>query len=213
MIYIQFVCIALPLLLAMALVDKKSRSSLGFIVIGMFMCVFISNVNGAIRSGSNESLFIITTAYTPISEEFIKALPVLLYAFAISDKRERLVTISMSLGIGFAILENSYILVSNVGSVSLFWAITRVFGASLMHGICTSAVGLGASFIHKKRKLFYCGTFSLLTLAIIYHSIYNALVQSKFQWIGFLLPIVTYIPIIIAIENDKKKRKTLQKSL
>ena len=207
MICIQFICIALPLLLAMGLLEKKSRLVLGFVVLGMGVCVLVSWVNGIMRSASGESLFFVTTTLTPISEELSKALPVIFYAFVLSDKREQLITISMGLGIGFAILENSSILVSNFYSVSIIWAISRVFGASLMHGICTSAVGIGASYVHKKKKLFYCGTFALLTTAIIYHSIYNALVQSNYQWVGLLLPIVTYLPIVIIIRRKKAQKE------
>jgi Na+/H+ antiporter NhaC len=54
-------------------------------------------------------------------------------------------------------------------------------------------VGWGVSYVKKRRKLFYCGTFALLSSAIIYHATYNLLVQSKYQYVGILLPIVTKV--------------------
>jgi RsiW-degrading membrane proteinase PrsW (M82 family) len=76
-------------------------------------------------------------------------------------------------------------------------AVIRAFGAGLMHGMCTLVVGVGISFVKKKRKLFAVGTFGLLSTAIVYHGIYNILIQSKYSIIGALLPIVTYIPFLI----------------
>lgn len=73
----------------------------------------------------------------------------------------------------------------------------RAFGSGLMHGMCTLLVGVGISFVKKKRKLFVVGTFGLLSTAIVYHGIYNILIQSEYSMIGAFLPIVTYIPFVI----------------
>ena len=75
-----------------------------------------------------------------------------------------------------------------------------------MHGMCTLLVGVGISFVKKKRKLFLVGTFALLSTAITYHGIYNMLVQSNLQIIGFLLPISTYVPFVVW-RIIKKKRE------
>jgi hypothetical protein len=66
-------------------------------------------------------------------------------------------------------------------------------------------VGWGISYIKKRRKFFYCGTFALLSAAIIYHAIYNLLVQSQYQYVGILLPTVTYIPVILFLRKKKIK--------
>ena len=80
----------------------------------------------------------------------------------------------------------------------------------MMHGICTAAVGYGMSFVKKRKKLFYCGTFALLMMAIIYHGIFNMLVQSEdLKYFGFVLPLATYIPVVIAlVKRIRNKRKT-----
>ena len=99
------------------------------------------------------------------------------------------------------------IFVANVDNISLFWAAVRGFSSGLMHGLCTAAVGIGLSFVHKKRKLFYCGTFALLTVAIIYHAIYNTLIQSNYQNVGAFLPIATYVPVLLVVYGKKITRK------
>lgn len=74
---------------------------------------------------------------------------------------------------------------------------SHAFGTGLMHGMCTLLVGVGISFVKKRRKLFAVGTFGLLSTAIVYHGIYNILIQSEYSMVGALLPIVTYMPFFV----------------
>ena len=209
MIYILFICMFVPLLLSIPLIQKSSRGIMIFILIGISAALFISEVNGIMLQLFGYDTLFVTTTITPVTEEITKAIPILIYAFVITDKREKLLAASFALGIGFALFENTYILVNSVEAVSIQWAIVRGFSTALMHGICTAAVGYGMSFVKKKKKLFYCGTFSLLMLAIIYHGIFNMLVQSEeLKYFGFLLPVATYIPLIASlIINAKNKKK------
>lgn len=201
-----------PLLLSLPLIQKTSRRVTVFILIGMSAALFISEINGLMLGLLGYNTEYVTTTITPATEEIIKAIPILIYAFVISDNRDKLISSSFALGIGFALFENTYILINSIDAVSIEWAIVRGFSTALMHGICTAAVGYGMSFVKKRKKLFYCGTFSLLMMAIIYHGIFNMLVQSEnLKYFGFLLPLATYIPVIIAIiyrvRNKKKEKK------
>ena len=195
-IYILFVSIFIPILLMTLLVEKKSRFPMIFVLVGIFASVFASEVNGYLLQILPMDQYSITVTVTPVSEEVLKALPVLYYAIVISDKKEKLFTASMAIGIGFAVLENAFYLISNP-NFSMLNAVIRAFGAGLMHGMCTLLVGVGISFVKKKRKLFTVGTFGLLSTAIVYHGIYNILIQSEYSIVGALLPIATYIPFVI----------------
>lgn len=195
-IYVLFVSISVPMLLMALLVEKKARLPVVFMLIGIVVSVFAGEVNGVLSKVLSMDLYSITVIVTPVSEELLKALPLLYYALVISDKRERLFTASMAIGIGFAVLENAYYLV-NYDNFSMISAVIRAFGAGLMHGMCTLLVGVGISFVKKKRKLFAVGTFGLLSTAIVYHGVYNILIQSKFSTAGALLPIATYIPFVV----------------
>ena len=196
MIYILFISISVPLLLMALLMEKKARLPISFMIIGIFVSVFASEVNGLLSNLLSMDMYSKTVIVTPVSEELLKALPILYYAIVISDKRERLFTASMAIGIGFALLENAYFLL-NSDNFTIIIAIIRAFGAGLMHGMCTLLVGVGISFVKKKSKLFAVGTFGLLSTAIVYHGIYNILIQSEFSTVGALLPIATYIPFLI----------------
>ena len=184
-----------------------------YILIGVCVSLFVSEINSRLLSAFNNDMLFVTTTLTPVTEEIVKALPVLLFAFVFSDDREKLLPISFATGIGFALFENTVILVQNIDNVSILWAIIRGFSTALMHGICTALVGYGMGFVRKKKKLFVSGTFALLALAIIYHGLFNMLVESKnLQYVGFFMPAVTYIPLIIYLvffaRNKKKNNKT-----
>lgn len=196
LIYMLFVSVFVPILLMACLIEKKARQPIIFVLIGIFVSVFAAEINGLLRTLLPMSAFEVTIIVTPITEEILKALPVLVFAIVLDAKKEALFTAAMAVGIGFAVLENAYYLL-NDASFNMIDAIIRAFGAGLMHGMCTLLIGVGISFVKKKNKIFVVGTFALLSTAITYHGIYNMLVQSDFQMIGYLLPITSYIPFVV----------------
>ena len=201
MLYIIFICTAVPISLMLSLLEKKSRTTLFYMLLGLIICLLAAQINFILRDSFygtwDPNVFAVTTTLTPIVEELLKAIPIIYFGFVISDKRGDLLTVSMALGIGFAILENCYILVANLDQTSIIWAFTRGFSSALLHGICTSLVGFGVSYVKKRKKLFYTGTFALLTVAIIVPGLFNAFIQSRYAYIGVILPIAIYIPFVI----------------
>ena len=205
LIYVLFVSVFVPIMLMACLIEKKARQPIIFVLIGIFVSVFASEVNGLLSVLLPMDIFKITVIVTPITEEILKAIPILVYATAFVPKKEKIFTAAMAVGIGFAVLENAYYLL-NDASFNMIDAIIRAFGAGLMHGMCTLLIGVGVSFVKKKRKMFVVGTFALMSTAITYHGIYNMLVQSDFEIIGYLLPMATYIPFLVfRIKNKSKK--------
>ena len=196
LVYILFICLVAPLLLMVLILRKRSRLLVGYMLIGIFVSLFVSELNTILLNAWGGNLPYVTTTITPISEEILKALPVLFYAVVFSDNRDRVMPIAFATGVGFAMFENMVILARNVENVTIGWSIIRGFSTALMHAVCTVAVGYGICLVKKKRKMFYCGIFALLTLASIYHGIFNMLVQSQYKYLGFFLPTVTYIPIL-----------------
>ena len=188
MIYILFICIMVPMLLMFPLLAGRSRLLVGFMMIGIFACLFAAGVNGYIRSRVDFDMYYITTNLTPVTEEIIKALPILYYAFLFDSKKEKLIPLAFAVGVGFAVLENMIILTQNIATVSIVWAVIRGFASGLMHGICTAFV------------MVFCVGF-----VSIYHSIFNTLVQSEsYKYWGFVLPISTYIPLVLFFVKNGK---------
>ena len=211
LVYILFICLVAPMLLMLLLLRKRSRLLVGYMIIGIFVSLFVSELNTILLNLFDGDSLYVTTTITPISEEIVKAVPVLFYAIVFSDNRDRVMPIAFATGVGFGMFENMVILVQNIENVSVSWAVIRGFSTALMHAICTVTIGYGICFIKKKRKLFYCGTFALLAMACIYHGIFNMLVQSDYKYFGFVLPAVTYLPLLYiqytSVNSNKKTEK------
>ena len=210
--YVLFICVVAPLVLMLFLLQGRAKLVLGFMVIGIFGCLFVSELNALLLPLFDRDMVYVTTVITPITEEIIKAIPLLFYAKVYSDKRSTITMIAFALGIGFGMFENTVILVQNIETVTITWAVIRGFSTALMHGICTYTVGYGISFINKKKKLFFSGVFALLTFAAIYHGIFNML-QLRHSYIGSFVPIITYIPfVVLQLRNIKGKKNSDHRS-
>ena len=207
LIYILFVSVFVPIFLMACLIEKKARLPVVFVLVGIFVSVFASEVNGLMEDLLPLTVYEITIIVTPVTEEILKALPIFFFAMLLEAKKEALFTASMAVGIGFAVLENALYLL-NSPSFNMLDAIVRAFGAGLMHGMCTLLVGVGISFVRKRSKIFVVGTFALLSTAITYHGVYNMLVQSEYEVAGVLLPILTYVPFVVWRLKKKKQQKS-----
>lgn len=212
LIYILFICVVAPLFLILPLLKKKSKLVMEYMIIGIVLSLFVSEINSIILNLIDGDTLYVTTTVTPVTEEIIKAFPILFYAFIFSDNKKTLIPIALATGIGFGLFENTVVLVQSLvqrsDGVTIGWAIVRGFSTALMHGVCSMAVGFGISFVRKKKKLFFCGTFALLIMAMIYHGIYNMLVQSDYRWLGFVLPALTYTPMLLQQYTYFKSQKT-----
>ena len=195
MTIILFLCVCIPILLVLALLpDKSSRLFLGYVLIGAAICLIASELNTILLRLFQGDVSYVTTNFTPMVEEILKGLVILFYALYFTDDRETLISISLAVGLGFALLENLVILTGNLETVTVPWAIARGTGAALMHAACTASVGMGICYVRKRRKLFYCGTFSLLIAAVIFHGIFNSLVQSSYRYLAFVWSVLLIVP-------------------
>ncbi|MBQ0084207.1 MAG: PrsW family intramembrane metalloprotease [Clostridiales bacterium] len=206
LILILFVCFFIPMIMALFLVRGESKVTLLFMIIGIFVCLFASYINGFAESISVEfTRKQLTYIVTPVVEEVLKAIPIVIFVFMFKPKKEHLLSCAMMLGIGFSVLENAYILASNIDTVTLSWAIIRGFGASFMHGISTLMVGYGLSYISVRKKLAITGTYGLLILATMYHACFNLLIQSDYRFYGILMPTMTFLPIVLIFTRKKRR--------
>ena len=181
----------------------SSRTVLAFLMLGILTCLLAGEIDGLLLRTTGLGQYYMTVNVTPVTEELLKALPILLFAFLRKPKRQLLLECAAAVGIGFAILENTYILSGMAAQVTVALALIRGFGAGLMHSLCTLAVGYGMSFVHTKRKLFRAGTFALLVTAVLYHSLYNTIVQSRYSLLGILLPLLTFLPLLFTLKRKK----------
>ena len=200
-----FFCLAAPLSMMLLIFKGRSRAILAFLLTGIFMCLFAGEINGLIRKNTESSLYFLTVNVTPIVEEILKALPVIFIAFLFRPQRQFLLEGSIAVGVGFATMENVCLLFDSASVISAGTILARGFGAGMMHGISTLAVGFAMAYVSADKKISKTGTVAALSVAIIYHSIYNILVQSVYPLLGILLPIASYIPLLFLLGEKKKK--------
>lgn len=203
---ILFICIMTPLAMMLLVFNGRSRAVLGFLMSGIFMCLMAGEINGIILEKTSVTKYFMTINITPIIEECLKAIPIIFISFLFKPQKQLIIEGSVAVGVGFAIQENAYILSGMSDSVSVGWALIRGFGAGMMHGVCTLFVGYAVSIILTRKKFIYTGAFAALSSAIIYHSIYNTVIQSTYSTAGIILPLITYIPLMIIM-----KRKSIKK--
>ena len=204
---ILFISFALPLFMSFFVCKGRVRAAIFFLFIGMCVCLFCGELSAvALKILPYDQKFFVSNI-GPFFEELFKAFPILVYVFVSKPKRRKLYECSVMVGIGFAILENAFILGTSSSLVSVMDALMRGLGAGIMHGLCTLAVGYGMSFVYTRRKVFYTGTVAMLAAATIYHATYNTIVQSTHIWMGVLLPVITLIPVLILLNRTEKRRK------
>lgn len=207
-ILILFISLFIPLAMSPFFVKRGARVTVIFLIIGLFVCMFAAYINGYIAERSTLSYEQLTFTVTPLVEEIMKAIPIIIYAFLFQPKRRHLLACAVMTGIGFAVLENAYILTIDLEVITVGWAIIRGLGAGLMHGVCTLMVGYGLSYVNKVRKMTVTGTYALLIFAIVYHACYNMLIQSQYKFYGIILPLITLLPIlIISYKSGKASQK------
>ena len=198
-----FICLSLPMSMMIAVCRGKSRTLAIFIVLGCFACFAAGEIDGQILANSTMTKYYMTVNVTPITEELCKALPILIFAFRAKPDAQHLLESAIACGIGFAMQENAFIFAQNVGLITFGAACIRGLGAGLMHSICTFTVGYGIALFEWKKKWFFTGTTALYAMAVIYHALYNLLIQSTYMIFGILLTGTTFCLIVRLV---KKKR-------
>lgn len=193
-----FISIIIPLCMLLILVKGNSRTLVLFFIFGITICLICGWLNGNLVNYFEEIRYF-TINISPITEEVCKAIPIIIYAFLYKPGRQQLLECGMAVGIGFAVLENASILAGNVGLITIGFAVARGIGSGIMHGLCQTAVAYGLSYIKEYKVLSYTGTISFLCAAIVYHSIYNCLVQSAFTWLAYTLVLGTVLMIVFEL--------------
>lgn len=202
-----FLSLAAPLAMTFFVCRDRARRFVLFLLIGMVVALFCGHWNGFIREITAYSSRYFSSVIAPFSEELFKLLPLLVYTFAAKPKRETLLECAVAVGVGFAILENASYMFKLTTEFSVALALIRGFGTGIMHGLCTLSEGIGLSFVRIRRKLFYTGTAGLFLTAVTYHSLFNQLVLSAYEFVGYFLPIVTLIPVLFVLNRKKRTRK------
>lgn len=206
---ILLILILPPIVMMSVLMEKRMRMLMLFVIFGIFAAFVSSQINSAVSASAGISQFFISIHIAPVVEEALKALPIVLYIFAAKPPRRQLLGYAIGTGLGFAFFENAWAFSQSV-SMSPTWtdvsfALSRGFGASMVHSLCTFILVYGISLCIHTRKLLITGSLALFSLVATFHSLFNVLIGSRYTLAPFLLTLGTYVLILIVYMRRRKK--------
>ena len=202
MIYSEniFVAIAAPLIIALFLIRGETRRFIGFFICGLLACLLGAYINAFLALAAGMGATEAAVKLTPISEELLKAVPVLFYVAAVKPDRDSLVTSALAVGLGFATFENACMLMQ-VGTSDFLFALLRGLVAGVTHAACAALLGYGLVFISDKKykHLLFPGTLGIFCAVTVFHATYNLLVTADKGWqgAGYALPLLMTLAILL----------------
>ena len=200
MIYAEniLLCIAIPLAVSLLFIRGEVRRYLAAFLLGMGVCLISAYISGflnlATGMGDNDtSVFL-----SPVVEELMKLLPLLFFLFLFSPRERTLTTLAVAVGAGFATFENCcYILTQ--GAESLPYILIRGMAVGVMHIVSVLALSIWLIAAKRLRVLSFPAVVSGLSLAMIFHALYNLLVSESgvSTVIGYLMPLLTALALFM----------------
>ena len=210
MIYTEniFLCLAAPLIIAAFLIKGDTQRHIVFFTIGLGTCLLAAYINSFLVTAASgldfRSLDAAASAIqiTPVSEEIMKAFPLLVYIALLKPDRRQIVSTAFAIGLGFATLENCCYLIQ-YGAADVGFVLIRGFSVGIMHAICAAVMGYGLAFAMGRKHLAFVFTVGLLSVAMTFHALYNLFVAGSGGWqaLGYVLPVITACAIWILIKN------------
>lgn len=198
MIYAEniLMCIAVPFIISLLFIRGEVRRYVAAFLLGMGASLISAYISGFIglvtaMAENDTSVFI-----SPIIEETIKLLLLLFFMILIVPKDGTLIMLAVAIGAGFATFENCcYIL--TFGAESLTYIMIRGLAVGVMHIVSILSLALWLVFTKRLNAFSFSAVVGGLSLAMIFHSLYNLLVSEKgvTSVIGYLLPMLTAVCI------------------
>lgn len=200
MIYAEniLLCIAIPLAVSLLFIRGEVRRYLAAFLLGMGVCLISAYISGflnlATGMGDNDtSVFL-----SPVVEELMKLMPLLFFLFLFSPRERTLTMLAVAVGAGFATFENCcYILTQ--GAESLPYILIRGMAVGVMHIVSVLALSIWLIAAKRLRVLSFPAVVSGLSLAMIFHALYNLLVSESgvSTVIGYLMPLLTALALYL----------------
>ncbi|CAN5728141.1 hypothetical protein BH24ACI5_BH24ACI5_13700 [soil metagenome] len=148
----------------------------------------------------------VTRAIAPVVEELLKLLFVV---YAIRFRRVGFpvdaAIVGFAVGTGFALVENTYYLVSLQSAGALLWLV-RGFGAAILHGAATAIAAIVAQSLASRRpgqglQVFAPGALAAIAL----HAVYNQFVLPP---VVATLLLMAVLPPLVLATFDRSERST-----
>ena len=193
------ICIAVPILFSLLFVKGGIKFFLISFLTGMCMCLLSGYIDGFISYASGMGQNDASVFVSPIIEEIMKMLPILLILFLFEAEDETMLSCAIGIGVGFATFENCCYLLS-FGAGSIAFILVRGLAVGVMHIISIIAEAVGLIIVRRFHAISLPSITGALALAMTFHALYNLLVSEPgiTAYIGYALPLVTAAMILLA---------------
>ena len=200
MTYIEniFLCLAIPLLLSLFFTGGRARSFTLFVLIGMAVCLLSAYVNSFFMGYYRVDAVAAAVEITPVCEEVMKLLPLLLCFLIFEPEPQKLPTAAIAIAVGFATFENVCYLTEN-GAENAIFLLIRGISAGALHILCGILSGFGISYVFRRRWLALTGAIGILGACTGFHAIYNLLITAYGRWkmAGYLFPSLLIVCLFV----------------
>lgn len=185
-----FIMLAAPFLALLFIARAGARRILFCLVVGMLVCLVGAYINTYISFVWAVDDLDAVVLVAPMVEEIAKYLPLAFYFLVFGPPRRNLLDAALAIGAGFAIFENATYLSQGIQGLGLL--ALRGVAAGAMHSGVTAFVGLALSYTRDKDWPRGSAMAGVLSLAVIYHALYNLLVSfpGPLRYVGFALPML-----------------------
>ncbi|NLM87137.1 MAG: PrsW family intramembrane metalloprotease [Clostridiales bacterium] len=185
-----FIMLAAPFLALLFIARAGARRILFCLVVGMLVCLVGAYINTYISFVWAVDDLDAVVLVAPMVEEIAKYLPLAFYFLVFEPPRRNLLDAALAIGAGFAIFENATYLSQGIQGLGLL--ALRGVAAGAMHSGVTAFVGLALSYTRDKDWPRGSAMAGVLSLAVIYHALYNLLVSfpGPLRYVGFALPML-----------------------
>lgn len=180
---------------------------------GMASVFLVLYVEKLIFSVALSKISMLTIFLWATTEEIFKFLAAYFSGLRGKDMDEPIdaVIYMITAALGFSALENSLFLSNLIDirqfSESIITGNSRFLGATLLHVVSSSAIGvlIGLSY-YKKTKLKIISLFTGLSLAIVLHTIFNLLIIKFKDDIFFIFSGVWFLVVLLIVMIEKVKK-------
>jgi len=197
-------CVLLPFLLLSVYLDKRGRRMMLAMAAGIVACLLAYFINKTLKAALSADSGYYSSTFAPLVEEVLKSIPILVLSAIFRRGRRGSASLAFAVGAGFCVVENFFYLVSGVEELQLVWVISRAVGTGLMHCMSSTVLGLGIFYGRKEKRMRLQCISASLALSVIYHGLYNLLVQSEsLQLVGLALPLCTYLFLFVFLNRHE----------
>lgn len=203
------ICIAIPLIIAVLFLKGSARRVIAFFIIGMGACLLAAYMGGYLEYALTLNVEDTSIFISPVSEEIMKFVPVLLYLLLLSPSDDELIHASIGVGAGFATFENVCHILSN-GSWSIRYILIRGLATGVMHMICLITLSMAIVVLRKYQAITFPVIMGALGISVSFHALYNLLVSRAgvSSYIGYVIPVTVAAVISLLKEKILHKAST-----